>query len=90
MPTSVSALRIGNYYAVFFPSEIFLEASKEIRKIFPKKKILTVSMCSDYIWYLPTPQAYREGGYEVNSSLVDSSSFSALVEAGEELIKNLD
>jgi len=89
LPTSVSVLRIGDYYAVFFPSEIFLEASEEIRKIYPKKKILTVSLCSDYIWYIPTPQAYREGGYEVNSSLVDSSSFSALVEAGEELIKNL-
>ena len=50
IPSFISALRIGNYYTVFFPNEIFLEASDEIRKIYPEKKMLTFSMCDDAYW----------------------------------------
>lgn len=89
IPSFVSALRIDDYYAVFFPNEIFLEASDEIRKSYPEKKMLTFSMCDDAYDYIPTPQAYKEGGYEIEVTHFSPSAFDTVVNTGKELLKRL-
>ena len=87
--SSVSGLRIGNFYTVFFPNEIFLEASDEIRKCYPEEKMLTFSMCDDAFNYIPTPEAYKEGGYEINVTPFASSSFNMVVGVAKKLLKKL-
>ena len=89
IPSFTSALRIGDYYAVFFPNEIFLEASDEIRKFYPGKKILTFSMCDDAYDYIPTPEAYKEGGYEPGVSRFAPSAFNIVVKTAKKLLKKL-
>ena len=89
MPSFVSALKIGGYYAVFFPNEIFLEASDKIRRTYPERKMLTFSMCDDAYSYIPTPEAYTEGGYETSVSRFAPPTFNIVVNTAEKLLKEL-
>ena len=58
--------RIGELAWAFVPGELFNEIGSEIKKRSPLKHTFLAAYANDYIGYLPTLQAFHEGGYEVN------------------------
>ena len=66
--TEVQVLRIGDYFIVGLPSEVFVEYQIEIRERSGADFTFVSELANDSISYVPTPKAYEEGGYEVRSS----------------------
>jgi hypothetical protein len=60
----VNALRIGDLGIVTLPGEIFCEFGLQIKKQSPAKHTLVVELTNDAIGYLPTREAFEQGGYE--------------------------
>ena len=62
--TEISAFRAGELAVVFLPGELFSEYNAVLRQMSPTRRTLVVSLANDYIGYLPTDEAQREGAYE--------------------------
>jgi hypothetical protein len=60
----VNALRIGDLGIVALPGEVFCEFGLEIKKQSPAKYTIVLELANDYIGYLPTREAFSQGGYE--------------------------
>lgn len=65
----VHALRLGQAAWVFFPSEPFVEISLRVKKLSPFTPTTVVGYTGDMIGYLPTRQAFHEGGYELGPGI---------------------
>ncbi len=61
----VMAFRIGNVGIVGLPGEIFCELGLQIKRQSPAKHTLVIELANDAIGYLPTNEAFAQGGYEV-------------------------
>ena len=68
LATEVQVFRIGDWYLVGLPSEVFVEYQIEIRHRSGAAYTFVSELANDSISYIPTPQAYEQGGYEVQSS----------------------
>jgi hypothetical protein len=62
---TVAALRLGQASLVFLPGEPFAETGNEIRAQSPFRFTAVVGFSEETIGYIPTDQAFIEGGYEV-------------------------
>ena len=60
----VDALRIGDLGIVTLPGEVFCEFGLQIKKESPAKHTLVIELANDEIGYLPTREAFAQGGYE--------------------------
>jgi hypothetical protein len=60
----VMALRVGSLAVVGLPGEVFCEFGLEIQRRCPAGQVLVVELANDAIGYLPTPEAFEQGGYE--------------------------
>jgi hypothetical protein len=60
----VTVFRIGDLAVVGLPGEIFCELGTEIKKQSPARHTLVVELANGAIGYVPTRQAYEQGGYE--------------------------
>lgn len=60
----VAAVELGDTVLVFLPFEVFVEFGLRIREAIPGKIVRVVSLAHDYLGYLPTREAFEEGGYE--------------------------
>ncbi len=61
----VMTLRFGDVAVVMAPGEIFNEIGTRVKKQSPIEATLFVGYANGSIGYMPTPDAYAEGGYEV-------------------------
>jgi hypothetical protein len=61
----VQVLRLGDLALVGVPGELFVEYGLEIKRRSPFKHTFVVGYANDYLGYLATPSAWRQGGYEV-------------------------
>jgi neutral ceramidase len=61
----VMTLRIGNVGIVALPGEVFCETGLAIKKASPAAHTLVIELANDAVGYLPTREAYAQGGYEV-------------------------
>jgi neutral ceramidase len=61
----VMALRIGPIGIVALPGEVFCETGLAIKKASPAKHTIVIELANDAVGYLPTREAYAQGGYEV-------------------------
>lgn len=61
----VMAIRIADLAIVGLPGEVFCEFGKEIRNKSPAKHTIVIELANDAIGYLPTPEAFDQGGYEI-------------------------
>jgi hypothetical protein len=61
----IAALRIGNAALVFLPGEPFVETGLAIRRQSPFRNLFVVGYAGNTIGYIPTNQAFDEGGYEI-------------------------
>jgi hypothetical protein len=65
LKTGIAALRIGSAAFLFLPGEPFVEIALAIRRASPCPFTAVVGYAEDYIGYIPTDRAFRNGGYEV-------------------------
>ncbi len=58
------AIRIGDVGIVGLPGEVFCEFGMEIKEKSPAKHTLVIELANDAIGYMPTEEAFAQGGYE--------------------------
>ena len=61
----LSGLRLGSLAMLFLPGEIFVETARAIERVSPFEHTLIGGFAESTIGYVPTPLAFREGGYEI-------------------------
>lgn len=64
----VSVARIGEGALVALPGEMFYEAGRDIARELSAKPVCVAAYCHGYIGYIPTPEAFALGGYEVEEA----------------------
>ena len=64
----LQAIRINDCALLAFPGELFVEIGLNIKKKSPFKGTYILGYTNGYMGYLPTVEAFREGGYETVSA----------------------
>jgi len=64
-PAEIQVFRLGGAGLVSFPGEFFVEVGLEVKRRSPLRTTFCLGLANDSIGYVPTQQAYSEGGYEV-------------------------
>lgn len=60
----VMAIRIGSLAIVGLPGEIFCEFGLNLKENSPAEHTIVLELANDAIGYIPTQQAFEQGGYE--------------------------
>src|SRR5437870_6102860 len=81
VPAEVSAFRIGPLAAVTVPGELFTEIGMRIKAASPFAAPLIAGYSNGSIGYIPTVEAYPEGGYEVTHACRVDPGAGTLIEA---------
>lgn len=93
LPRSVNqeivCLRIGSALIASGPGEMFCELGLAFKRAFPDHVGLIANLANGYLGYIPTAEAFAEGGYEQMSARVKPGTGEALVEAAVNLGKKL-
>ena len=63
-PTEVQALRIGDLAVAALPGEIFCQFGLDLKVRSPFGTTMPIGLANGYMGYIPTPDAFSEGGYE--------------------------
>lgn len=83
LPYEVMFVSIGDTLIVGLQGELFVEYGLEIKNLSPYKKTFVFSVSNGYApGYLYTPEAGKEGGYEVGTSMFSD-------QAGEHLLSTI-
>jgi hypothetical protein len=85
----LQAIRIGDCALLTFPGELFVEIGLSIKQKSPFKQTHILGYTNGYIGYLPTAQAFQEGGYEAISSRFTSDSARVVEQQSMELLRSL-
>jgi len=81
MATEMQVLTVGDAALVMLPGEIFAEIGLEIKERSPFERTFVIGYANDYgVSYVPTAQAYEEGGYEPNWAKVAPGADRVVVE----------
>jgi hypothetical protein len=80
LPVEIHVFRLDSRTAVVtMPGELFVEFGIDLKKRSPFSNTMLIELANADIAYIPTAQAFKEGGYEtINSRLAPGS--------GEEMI----
>lgn len=84
--TEVQALAVGDLVFVTAPGELFAEIGTGMLKASPFGHTLVVGYADDYLGYLFTDQARKEGGYEPSRPISEEIE-RPLLAAAEEAMK---
>jgi len=87
VPLYVSVLGLGTGAVVFFPGEIFLESGEQVRASCAGRPLLDLSLCDISSGYIPTPDVYDAGGYELSASHVSAEAFGCCVASACRLLE---
>ncbi len=68
VPVEVQALRLGEIILVGIPGEVFVEIGLGIKEGSPFEHTYVTAHTNGCIGYMPTKQAFEEGGYETHSA----------------------
>lgn len=91
----ISAFRIGDTVWISNPGELFVRLGLDVKagSPFGSKGTCICTLTNGYAGYIPTPEAFGEGGYEVRrtlySSFLDTRAGSDFVEKSAELCVRL-
>ena len=88
----VSAIRLGDVALVGMPGEIFTGLGLQLRTNSPFPHTVIAELTNHYAGYVPTSEAFEQGGYELklgHGSFVEKSSGEILVNAGLRLLSRL-
>jgi hypothetical protein len=64
----IQVFRIGEAVLVGVPGEPFVEGQLRLKRDSPARPTYVLHMCNDAAGYIPTPQAFRGGGYETETA----------------------
>lgn len=68
----ISMMRIGSEVAIFFiPGELFCSVGMRIRNLWKGRLAMLSGYSDGILGYLPSREAFKEGGYEVSDSYKD-------------------
>jgi neutral ceramidase len=67
--TEVHALRLNSLSLVGFPGEVLSSTGLKLKSGVPDQAVATVELVNDNIGYIPTQEAFEQGGYEVAPTL---------------------
>lgn len=67
----ITALRAGNLAFLCIPGELFSEYAAVFRGLEPGRHVAVVSLADDYVGYLPTDEAQKQGAYETKMAPAD-------------------
>lgn len=90
--TEIQAIRLGEVVIATLPGEAFAELGLDIKKRSAQKYTMLFGLANDYIGYIPTCEAFDEGGYETktgHTSKLDKAAGELLTEEITDLIKEL-
>ena len=57
-------MRFGDLAVAALPGEVFVEFGLEIKRRSPAGHTMVIHLANDWIGYLPTEEAFAQGGYE--------------------------
>jgi hypothetical protein len=60
----IQAIRVGPVAFVAWPGEVFCEFGMEVKENSPFRPTYVIGYANGSIGYVPTPEAFQEGGYE--------------------------
>jgi neutral ceramidase len=68
VPAELQVVRLGEVALLGIPGEIFSELGVAIKNAHPMRQALVLGYANNDIGYIPTRQAYADGGYEINDA----------------------
>jgi hypothetical protein len=71
LPIVLSALHVGNVSLLHLPAESFIEYQIEAQQAAPSRFVACAAYGDGGPWYVPTEEAYPQGGYEVSVAWCD-------------------
>ncbi len=86
IPAEVQVLRVGDVAIVGFPSEMFVEWAMQLREDAPFRYTFPIDLANGSVGYIPTRQAFENGGYEPVSSVFTPDVGDVLVGAALKLL----
>lgn len=85
--TRLNALRLGDAYSVYMPSELFVEYQLAAQKMRPQN-FVAMAAYGEALSYIGTAKAYSEGGYEtVTASSLTADAEPILLEGMSQLLR---
>lgn len=83
----IQVIHLGEIVLVGIPGEIFSELGQQIKSMNPSRQVMVIGYANNDIGYIPTRQAYKTGGYEVEEAYKFYGYPAALApEAGDQVI----
>lgn len=67
LSSEIQVVSLGDIALVSIPGELFVEYGLEIKKKSPFPHTFIIGYANDYVGYIPTSKAFKEGGYEVRT-----------------------
>jgi neutral ceramidase len=80
MATNLNIIALADLAIVGIPGELFVELGIALKRNRSFEHTLVAGYCNDPIGYIPTPEAYGEGGYEVDTARVATGSGETIVD----------
>ena len=68
VPAELQVICLGEVMLVGIPGELFSELGKEIKSSTSMRQVTVLGYTNNDIGYIPTSQAYAQGGYEINDA----------------------
>lgn len=88
-PVPITVIGVGGVVFVGFGGEAFTSYGKIMRELCPEKFVVSVVCANGYEGYLPTAEAFGQGGYEACSSFFMPTLEDEIVEAAKEMLGKL-
>ena len=88
-PVPITVIGIGGAVFVGFGGEAFTSYGRIMRELCPHKFVVSVVCANGYEGYLPTAEAFTQGGYEACSSFFMPSLEDEIVRTAEEMLGKL-
>ncbi len=88
-PVPITVISVGGVVFVGFGGEAFTSYGQIMRDLCPGKFVVSVVCANGYEGYLPTAEAFSQGGYEACSSFFMPTLEEEIVSAAKEMLKKL-
>lgn len=92
LSSEIQAISLRDIALVSIPGELFVEYGLEIKKKSPFPHTFIIGYANDYVGYIPTLEAFQEGGYEVrtgSASKLDSKAGEIITKRVLEMLDKL-
>ena len=88
-PVPITVISVGGAVFVGFGGEAFTSYGQKMRDLCPDKFVVSAVCANGYEGYLPTAEAFSQGGYEACSSFYMPSLEDEIVTAAREMLEKL-